>query len=319
MFVPLRTCSIMLLSLLLLCHFFATVVAEIASPPPESLPKPGVPPVPNCNHDFSDLEKSQIVEGFRDAQYLASAAYEAVTSSPLHNSNSLTSDQASYGNDIYMKYFPGALTWAFSSVDPAEVVREIFRRTWMGQLNGCGNTLQDFLFSKDFDTAEFGFVCTEPEYSAETIDSESTTATIIICDSAFKHGAIGRRPDGFPPAVTCETIGHQTSWRMSTLGTTILHEWTHIGALVGDALASTHRDAEGAGDELDGVSIYGCIHTQAIADEDDALYVADNYAWFATEAFWSKQCGKSFRNPGFGDDQDPLLADQSGTGAKPIS
>jgi hypothetical protein len=81
-----------LLLMLLLCHFTATVVAEIASPPPENLPKPGVPPVPNWNNDFNALEKSQIIEGFRDAQYLASAAYEAVSSSPLLNSNPLTSD-----------------------------------------------------------------------------------------------------------------------------------------------------------------------------------------------------------------------------------
>jgi hypothetical protein len=189
----------------------------------------------------------------------------------------------------------------------------------MGQLDGCGSTLQDVLFSKDFNTPDFGFVCTEPGDSAETIDPESTTPTIVLCDSAFKHGAIGRRPGGFPPAVTCETIGDQTSWRMSTLGSTILHEWTHVGALVGNALASTHREPEGTDDELDGVSIYGCIHTQAIADEDDALYVADNYAWFATEAFWSKQCAKSFRNPGSGDDQDPLFAYQPGAEAKPIS
>jgi hypothetical protein len=93
-FIPLRDCSVMfeLLLMLLLCHFTATVVAEIASPPPENLPKPGVPPVPNWNNDFNALEKSQIIEGFRDAQYLASAAYEAVSSSPLLNSNPLTSD-----------------------------------------------------------------------------------------------------------------------------------------------------------------------------------------------------------------------------------
>jgi hypothetical protein len=107
---------------------------------------------------------------------------------------------------------------------------------------------------------------------------------------------------------------------MSTLGSNLLHEWTHIDALVGAALDSDHRFKEGTDDFLDetGDRVYGCVDTQAVADQDGALYVADNYAWFATEAYWSKQCKRSFQNPGSESDQDPLFSVQAGTEAVPV-
>lgn len=88
---------------------------------------------------------------------------------------------------------------------------------------------------------------------------------------------------------------------------------------MGAALASDHRDYKGTDDELNPEgSIYGCVQTQSVAIEDNALYVADNYAWFCTEAFWSQQCGKTFRNPGSADDKDPLSGTSPGMEAHAV-
>lgn len=68
----------MALSMLLFRLLIANVLTEISSSPPKDLPDRGVEPVPNCSDDFNDIEKNQITQGFRDAQDLAAAAYEAV-------------------------------------------------------------------------------------------------------------------------------------------------------------------------------------------------------------------------------------------------
>ena len=207
--------------------------------------------------------------------------------------------------------------------DPSEIVRDVFKSMFGGQLDGCGKTLEDVLFSKDYDVPGLGFICTAPDITSETIKYDTGAATIILCPPVMKHGIVGqgstlpKLPD-FPLPVTCNTLGDTTSWRMVTVGLTILHEWTHIDALVGKVLDSPHRPSEGTDDELHGNTVYGCVETQAIANDQDAIYVADNYAWFATEAFWSKKCQKKFGRPGPGDDDDPLDGGQAGTEAHPI-
>ena len=208
--------------------------------------------------------------------------------------------------------------------DPAIIVRNVFKSLFAGQLDGCGGkTLEDVLITQDFDVPGNGYQCTNGRDMAMTIYIATSNPTIILCPPGMKHGVVGRstlpRLPGFPPPVTCNTIGDRTSWRMNTLGLTILHEWTHIVPLVGQALASTHRPIDSTVDELNGKTIYGPIQTQAIADNQEALYIAENYVFFAAEAFWSKQCGRKFGKPGPGDDADPLYGGQPGTEALPLS
>lgn len=70
---------------------------------------------------------------------------------------------------------------------------------------------------------------------AATRDGEEDEPTVIICPSGLKHGGIGRdytvgvppdkNPPG-PPAVNCQTLDDRTSWRMDTMGSVLLHEYT---------------------------------------------------------------------------------------------
>lgn len=230
----------------------------------------------------------------------------------------LISIQAASHNAVYLNYFPATVSWMLG--DPADIVQDVFKRVFAGQLDGCGKTVEDVTISKDYDVPGQGYSCTDPKYAGETIDWNTPLPTIILCNTAMQHGVVDQSSmmQGFPAPVTCDTIGGRTSWRMATLGATLLHEWTHIDALVGAALDAPHRPAEGTDDELDGKEIYGCVETQTIANDEDDLYVADNYAWFATEAFWSKKCGRRFSNPGSADDQDPLFGGQTGAEAHPI-
>ena len=210
---------------------------------------------------------------------------------------------------------------SWTARDPSEIVRAVFKSIFGGQLDGCGKTLEDVVFSKDFDVPNLGFIC-DPISVGGTINYAGPDPTIILCPNALLHGVVGRstlpRLPGLPLPVTCSTIGDRTSWRMNTLGSIFVHEWTHINLLVGHALGSAHRPADGTDDQLIGKSVYGCIQTQQIANSENALYIADSYAMFANEAFWSKQCAKTFSRPGPGDDKDPQFQNTPGTEVHPI-
>ena len=52
--------------------------------------------------------------------------------------------------------------------------------------------------------------------------------TLEVCPGAgFRHGSIGRGPPRRGPnVVVCENLGDTVSWRMETLGSILLHEYT---------------------------------------------------------------------------------------------
>jgi hypothetical protein len=60
-----------------------------------------------------------------------------------------------------------------------------------------------------------------------------------------------------------------------------------------------------------GEDIYGPIDTQNIASDEFAETIADSYTWFATEAFWSAECKKTYGKPQDGDDDDPSCGNQA--------
>jgi hypothetical protein len=204
--------------------------------------------------------------------------------------------------------------------DPSEIVRAVFKSVFAGQLDGCGTTLENVPFNKDYDVPELGYVCKGTNRFAAAVDYDLRNPFIILCPPSMHHGVVDQKSylPGFPVPVTCDTIGDTTSWRMNTLGTFILHEWTHIKVLTGQALASTHRALEGTQDVLNGNTVYGCVQAQANANQEDNLYVADTYTMFAQEAFWSKKCQKRFSKPAWDDGFDPKFDYAVGFESYPI-
>lgn len=75
---------------------------------------------------------------------------------------------------------------------------------------------------------------------------------------------------------------------------------------------SIDRLGQQTGDEdPDGYEIYGPIDTQDIASNPFAETIADSYAWFANEAFWTVECGGIYGRPQPGDDEDPNCGNQA--------
>lgn len=73
-----------------------------------------------------------------------------------------------------------------------------------------------------------------------------------------------------------------------------------------DRLGQETGDTDPAGND-----IYGPIETQDIASNAFAETIADSYAWFANEAFWTVECGQSYGTPQEGDDEDPNCDNQA--------
>jgi hypothetical protein len=74
--------------------------------------------------------------------------------------------------------------------------------------------------------------CTNDDDMASTRDGgdPDLNPTIVICPHLLKHGNIGAKVILNAPApVTCDIVkegGQRTTWRMNTIGSTILHEYT---------------------------------------------------------------------------------------------
>ena len=91
-----------------------------------------------------------------------------------------------------------------------------------------------------------------------------------------------------------------------TVGSILVHEYTHWPELTRDALRMKSpppiRIDDFAGpDPEDG---YGPYNVLKLREKDDPTANADNFAWFAIEAYWHKVCrpGREQYGPGIEDD-----------------
>jgi hypothetical protein len=118
---------------------------------------------------------------------------------------------------------------------------------------------------------------------------------IILCPPFFKYGTIQGGPNREWPNIftpKCSNIAYRVSEKMDTLGSFLLHEYTHVDDLVQPPLSEHVRDAE-----------YGYYDTRDLALEkpDEAKHNSDSYASFAAELTWSKLCNRNFAEPVEGD------------------
>lgn len=94
----------------------------------------------------------------------------------------------------------------------------------------CSEKLRQLTFRADYADSEGTMACDEARFMGETRDEATDNPTVILCKSAFRHGAINDPgtiiPDDAIKAVTCANIGDRVTWRMDTMGAVILHEYT---------------------------------------------------------------------------------------------
>jgi hypothetical protein len=118
---------------------------------------------------------------------------------------------------------------------------------------------------------------------------------LILCHVFFKLGVIegaseeGRK--GHVRQVTCDDLNHRISRQMKTMGTELLHEYTHNSKIVSPIIGAGLPRAVATEDH-----VYGFEKCRGL-NKDLATTNADSYALFATEMFWSTKCDRDFEPP----------------------
>lgn len=155
--------------------------------------------------------------------------------------------------------------------------------------------LRSITIVRDYRDPETGrYHCTRR--SRQAVFDDKSPPEMIICPVAFTYAGGIDKAYRDVAAVTCDTVGYEVSKRMNTMGSTILHEYTHFTRLVVPPLTAATEDYENKLHQL-----------KVIARTGDAVYNAESYAQFANEAFWTLKCGRWF------DEADPY-AESSGEG-----
>jgi hypothetical protein len=111
-------------------------------------------------------------------------------------------------------------------------VRGVFESIVGGDRTVCADMLSALTFRADFPVADGKMSCIDTDIMGITRDWIYKNPTVIICEAGFRHGGINTpgtlagTADDTVKAITCESIGDRMTWRMWTLGSIILHEYT---------------------------------------------------------------------------------------------
>ncbi|KAJ5885529.1 hypothetical protein N7495_010039 [Penicillium taxi] len=146
---------------------------------------------------FSDEQKTQVEDAFRDMMTLANAVIEGARETE-------TTKKAAF-KSIYLKYFPES---------EYEVVITIFNKITGGaETQYTGNTILENVEINSESASNYGFICKDakpPEGSMATLEAfmadflDGSGSQIVICSGAFRFGGIGKGYNKDTKAVTCD-------------------------------------------------------------------------------------------------------------------
>ncbi|CAO2648682.1 Nn.00g079490.m01.CDS01 [Neocucurbitaria sp. VM-36] len=149
-------------------------------------------------------------------------------------------------------------------------------------------------------------------------NSAPNDVALVLCPRAFNKKGVtainGQDPQG-PGSenhyLNCAAIGDNVSFRMNSLGMTLLHEYTHYNRMLESIFNAPIIDQEDAAGNPIG---YGPVQVRTL-DKTLAKLNADSYAYFASEALWTVLCQKDYGDPVPGqDDNDPDCNNSACTG-----
>ncbi|KAJ5887384.1 hypothetical protein N7495_007425 [Penicillium taxi] len=210
--------------------------------------------------EFDETDKIRIKNGFSDAMKIA---------------KSVLTSKASIVDPILAKYF--------DKEDKTKVL-EVYEKITGGSLaQYSGNTLLSQITVVDEGYPGWGHMsCGKDDDMGEIHLFDTSNPILVVCDYALDRGNIDKGYDDIP-AVTCDNIGDTVGSKMDTLGSTILHEYTHWKDLVVPPLDASTQDYA-----------YGAYASQHL-DNKKKIMNAENYNWFATEVFWTAKCDRDFK------------------------
>ena len=193
-------------------------------------------------------------------------------------------------------------------------------------LQSCSRKLAQFMITSDYRDTDLSLACPKATAMGELRGYDSDNPVLIVCPAALEHGSFATISNipGAPGKLTCDSVSDggidRTTWRMTTVGQTLFHEYAHWKDFYTGVLRDNEgiEDVDQSGDEV----VYGVYEVQQLRLDDGAqsVLVADSYAWFATEAFWTRKCKKSgtvYQPAIAGDAKDPDCDGQQCTETHP--
>ncbi|KAK3203665.1 hypothetical protein GRF29_106g255553 [Pseudopithomyces chartarum] len=215
----------------------------------------------------------------------------------------------------------GIFTKYFNEEDRANV-RKVFTTIWTqpeDQNAPAADGGSPFLGEIMVQQSDSRNLCGDPRLIAYLDQNNAPNdVAIVLCPRAFNKKGVtaieGQDPQG-PGSenhyLTCDAIGDNVSFRMNSLGMTLLHEYTHYNRMLESIFNAPIIDQEDASGNDIG---YGPVQVRTL-DKALAKLNADSYAYFASEALWSVLCQKDYGDPVSGqDDNDPDCDNTSCTG-----
>lgn len=149
--------------------------------------------------------------------------------------------------------------------------------------------LGDIEVVRDFKDKKDGEFSCIGDTQAELRDYESDTPKLVVCPHGLTLGAIGKDLGGIA-AVTCETWWPRISSVMDTVGTVLLHEYTHWDTLMTPVMLPAFGE-KAALDEARGPWAVRRL------SRSEATWNADSYAWLAQEIWWTHTCRGNHKGP----------------------
>lgn len=259
----------------------SSYLAERGEPQTPETEYPDTDPHPN----HLDQLETAIQDAFELCSYvLTDAAYGIDTDSPIFNKYFDEGDRAGVKS-------------VFQTISPSA---------------GVGNDLLDNVLLQNEDPDG---KCDDRTLAASYL--ERSDPFIVTCPSLFNKKAVtslkgAENTDDYN--IICDELlsGDEytgtgaLSYKMNSLGMTLLHEYMHYDAMLQTIFGAPIIDQEDANGEPIG---YGPVQVRALS-KSLSPFNADSYAYYAAEVLWSTLCQADFSDPTAGiDDADPNCSD----------
>lgn len=257
--------------------------------------------VPPVGPGFLPRETPHIVRGYEDAVRMARSVLS-------------WSEEVGWFDPIFVQYF---------GIEDREFVLDVFaaiaggREPFPKPAHGGNPLLAGIEVVVDFESEESPFQCAGEGNEGvtavmDTMPGDPPVSKIILCTAGLKYGAIDTHQDGVND-VNCDTLDPRVSWKMDTLGSTLLHEFTHAPVLMESIFSHLGTGQDSTDDVENG---YGPVKVRFLRDDPaQARINADSYTWLANEVWWTGECkatrGNDLRgrfegaDPRMGDDKPP--------------
>ncbi len=212
--------------------------------------------------DEKQLER--IKQAYRESFDLARSAYHSMPSTTAY-------ERYLGGTDSLFNLYVFTSLFEYQVYDPNKLFEKMV--IWYGSPPDARDDCKDKPWM-------LGYLLQKPDFPDEYVH-------LIVCTRTMQLPLISE--------MSCDKLSDHIDKTFDTLAATLMHEYVHWSALMKRALDTKDPpqrkihdfEAPKGSDPENG---YGAYNAMRIREKHDPTDNADNYAWFALEAFWTREC-----------------------------